>query len=121
MDEAPDTPRQTKEPGTLFLFVVLCLCVGIFVALAIPRPLGPRTTPKNACINNLRMLDGAKQTWALEHQRTNGDVPAWADIQVYLDPSTNNRIVLKCPVGGIYTLGAMSNKPVCSIPDHILP
>jgi hypothetical protein len=67
------------------------------------------------------MIDGAKQTWALEHQKTNSDVPTREDIQVYLGRSTNDKVVLKCPLSGIYTLGAVSDKPTCSIPGHALP
>src|SRR3954463_7506124 len=30
---------------------------------------------RNTCINNLRILDGAKQTWALQHNKTADAVP----------------------------------------------
>jgi hypothetical protein len=120
MDDAPDMPQQAKEPGPWFTFAAVCLCIGL-LAIALPNRPGPRTSPKNTCINNLRLIDGAKQTWALEHQKTNSDLPTWADIQVYFRRGTNEEMILKCPEGGKYTLGVLSNPPTCSIPGHVLP
>jgi hypothetical protein len=65
------------------------------------------------------MIDGVKQMWALEYNKTNSDIPNWADIQAILHPGHTD--VPYCPSGGTYTLGAMSNKPTCSYPGHVLP
>ena len=41
----------------------------------------------NPCVNNLRVLDGAKQQWALENRLNKGDPVAWDDIKPYIkDP-----------------------------------
>ena len=39
---------------------------------------------QTACINNLRQLDGAKQTWALESKAGPTPMPTIANIQPYL-------------------------------------
>jgi DNA repair exonuclease SbcCD ATPase subunit len=70
----------------------------------------------NACINNLRQIDGAKQQWALENRKTITDVPAEKDVAPYL-----KNAIPKCPGGGAYTLGAAGVAPTCSIPGHALP
>jgi hypothetical protein len=70
-----------------------------------------------ACINNLRLLDGAKQQWALENNRNPASPVTLADITPYL----KNRVVPGCPAGGIYTLGTVASLPVCSVPGHVLP
>lgn len=70
---------------------------------------------RNNCNNNLRQLDGAIQTWAVEKKRADTDAPTWADIEPYL----RNKVT--CRSGGTYKLGTVGSKPTCSIPDHNLP
>jgi outer membrane lipoprotein-sorting protein len=75
---------------------------------------------KNACINNLRQIDAAKNEFALEKGKKIGDPVTEADIKPYikLDASGN---LPKCPAGGTYTIGKVGEKPTCSIPGHALP
>jgi hypothetical protein len=75
---------------------------------------------RNACINNLRQIDGAINEWALEKGKAKGAVVTEADIKPYikLDASGN---LPKCPAGGKYTLGKVGEVPTCSIPGHALP
>jgi RNA polymerase sigma factor (sigma-70 family) len=75
---------------------------------------------ENACINNLRLIDSAKQQWALEHNKTGEDTPTWDDIKPYLGRGANGEIPV-CPDGGVYTIGKVGEKPTCSIPSHVLP
>lgn len=70
----------------------------------------------NACINNLRMIDGAKQQWALENAQTAEAVPQPADIEPYLRDSE----IPACPAGGVYTLNAVGLPPLCGVPGHAL-
>jgi len=79
------------------------------------------SSQQEICVNNLRSIDAAKQQWALENKKTGADVPTWADLAPYLIPNSGNSNVPKCPSGGIYTIGPMSNQPTCSIPGHALP
>jgi hypothetical protein len=71
----------------------------------------------NACINNLRILEGAKDQWALENKKGIGDTMSAQDLQPYLK---NNAIPL-CPQGGMYTLNAVGAVVTCSIPGHVVP
>jgi hypothetical protein len=70
----------------------------------------------NACLNNLRQLDGAKQQWALEAKKTASDTPTEREIAPYLKDG-----IPKCPAGGVYTLKAVNSAPTCSIAGHALP
>ena len=72
----------------------------------------------SACINNLRVIDGAKQQWALEKNKTANDIPQPADILPYIPNS--NGVFPQCPSGGRYTLNAVNMAPTCSIPGHVL-
>ncbi len=70
----------------------------------------------NACINNLRQLDGAKQQWALENGKTAEAVPTPNDVARYL---AGNKLP-SCPGGGTYSLNSVKDPPTCSIPGHAL-
>ena len=71
----------------------------------------------NACINNLRQLDAAKQQWALENQKTADAIPTAQDIAPYL----KGGVIPVCPATGKYTLNAVGVVPTCSIAGHALP
>jgi TolA-binding protein len=68
------------------------------------------------CINNLRMIEGAKQQWALEKQKPQGALLIAADLAPYL--KTN--VLPTCPAGGVYTINPVGYAPLCSIPGHTL-
>lgn len=92
--------------------------IPMMLAIAIPNFVKARDTAmQNLCINNLRMIDGAKQQWALEHSKKADDVPTAADLKPYFKTG----VFPACPSGGTYTIGAVSNAPTCSIPNHKLP
>ena len=71
---------------------------------------------RDACINNLRQIDAAKQQWALENNKTADAIPAATDIAPYLKDKT----LPTCPGGGTYTVSAVNQVPTCSIPGHAL-
>jgi hypothetical protein len=95
--------------------------VGMMAAIAIPNFTHARaTSQENACINNLRLIDAAKQQWALENKKGNSDTPTMQDLQVYLGHGPKGEFPV-CPKGGVYTIGAVGEKPTCNIPGHVLP
>jgi septal ring factor EnvC (AmiA/AmiB activator) len=71
----------------------------------------------NACINNLRQIDAAKQQWALENDKPANTIPTAQDILPYLQGG----IFPVCPSGGAYTINAVAAPPTCSVPGHVLP
>ncbi len=92
--------------------------VGMLSAIAIPNFVKARaTSQQNACINNLRQIDGAKNQWALEKGKKAGDVPTKEDLLPFL------RQWPVCPAGGTYTIGAVGEPPTCSLANlgHKLP
>src|SRR6266498_934614 len=76
----------------------------------------PQLAQVNACINNLRQIDGAKQQWALENKKAATAVPSAQDIQPYFP----NNAIPACPAGGVYTLNSVETLPTCNIPGHVL-
>jgi RNA polymerase sigma factor (sigma-70 family) len=80
----------------------------------------PAVTARNTCINNLRLIDSAKQQWALEHRAQAGDTPEWSDLQPYLGRGPNGEPPV-CPLNGAYTIGMVKDKPLCNVPGHEFP
>src|SRR2546423_1589515 len=70
----------------------------------------------NACMNNLRQFDGAKQQWALETGHTNGIPVSLEELAPYV---TKN--AFRCPAGGSYTCGPIGEDPVCSFGTNTPP
>ena len=70
-----------------------------------------------ACINNLRLIDGAKQQWALEAQKPPGTLLTPANLTPYM----KSNALPVCPAGGVYTLNPVGLAPICNIPGHALP
>lgn len=79
-------------------------------------PQTPEQQQANVCINNLRLIDGAKQQWALEKQKPAGALLTAADLAPYLKTNT----LPTCPAGGVYTLNPVGFGPLCNIPGHAL-
>ncbi|MDB6030486.1 MAG: hypothetical protein JWM16_824, partial [Verrucomicrobiales bacterium] len=93
--------------------MIVVAIIGLLAAIAIPNFVKARTaSQKNACIANLKQVDGAKATWALENKKTSTDSPVDTDLfgaTLYIKDKP------ACPGGGTYTLNTIDTKTVCSL------
>jgi RNA polymerase sigma factor (sigma-70 family) len=83
-------------------------------------PADPSIVKQNACINNLRLIDAAKQQWALEFKKHLSETPTQEDLQPYLGRGGNGEFPV-CPDGGVYTIKSVGEAPTCSVSGHALP
>jgi prepilin-type N-terminal cleavage/methylation domain-containing protein len=118
--------RTSRKLGfTLVEIMIVVAIIGLLAAIAIPNFVRARTqSQKNACINNLRQIDGAVQQWALENKQAATASPGASDVLPYLKSS------VVCPSGGTtfadsYSLGTVAAKPSClkvpGVGNHALP
>lgn len=102
--------------------VVGLALLAALAAMAIPnytRPPGRRTSAKNACISNLKQIDGAVALWALENKLTATDTYSFTDTAI-LKFMRHSRLP-ECPHGGRdSTAPNVSSSPTCTIPGHTL-
>ena len=117
---------RMRQKSVIYFAVVVVLAIIAFV-IAIPHFIRVDNFPStNACINNLRVIDGAKDQWALENHKTTNDMPTWNDLRSYFPSWSNDRNWSNgmpiCPNAGIYTIGKIGQPPTCSIGGlHSLP
>ena len=113
--------RSNKSGFTLVEIMIVVAIIGLLAAIAIPNFVRARTTSQvNACINNLRQIDGAKQQWALDTKALQTATPDLTAIQPYLGRGTNGTAPI-CPsdagnsFASSYTVGNLQTPPVCQI------
>lgn len=77
----------------------------------------PDYIPIHQCQANLKQIDGAKASWAQEHNKTTNDTPAWSDLV------GKDRYLISqpaCSKGGIYSLGRVGEGARCTVSGHTL-
>lgn len=104
--------KSSRKAGfTLVEIMIVVAIIGLLAAIAIPNFVRAReTAQKNACINNLRQIDGAKEQWALENKKNTGSTVGSTDIAPYIK---GNAMPTE-PAGGTYTINTVGTSPSCS-------
>ena len=104
---------------TLIEIMIVLTIIGILLAIALPVFSNSReTTQKNICINNLRQISAAKNEWAVETNRANGEVPNLSDVTPYFKGGTDK---VFCPqdssksFSASYDIQAVGTEPDCKL------
>ena len=113
--------KTEKTKGfTLVEIMIVVMIIGLLAAIAIPGFANARrTAQKNACIENLRQLNGAVQQYLMQQTTTN--MPP--TIQPFLNVYFQNQAPTNGPAGGTYNLPATGDEtPTCTqvTEGHIL-
>ena len=118
--------KNTNRAGfTLVEIMIVVAIIGLLAAIAIPNFVRARKQSQTSiCINNLRIIDAAKQQWATENKVAETATPDSLTVGNYI-----NKGFPTCPALGIYTINAVNVDPTCSLAagdsagnfKHVLP
>lgn len=98
---------------TLVEIMIVVAIIGILAAITIPNAVKARAlSQKNACIANLKQIEGAKANWALETKQLDSATPGDTDL---FGSSAYIKVKPDCPGGGAYSLATVGNRPTCSL------
>ena len=114
--------KKNTAGFTLVEIMIVVAIIGLLAAIAVPNFVQARTNARRStCINNLRLVDAAKEQYALENNKDSTTTPGSDDITPYL----KGNAMPTCPASGSYTVDAIGTKPSCDkagSPDlHVLP
>ena len=106
--------KTVKNSGfTLVEIMIVVAIIALLAAIAIPNFVKARTSSqKTACIANLKQMEGAKATWAMEMKKSSSATPGTVDLYgatLYIREQPG------CPGGGTYNLLAVDTKPTCTL------
>ncbi|MCL6519790.1 MAG: prepilin-type N-terminal cleavage/methylation domain-containing protein [Armatimonadetes bacterium] len=101
---------------TIIEIMIVILVVSILMMIAAPCFIHAQNTSRTkSCIENMKQIYTAKEQFAMENNKSNGDLVTWDDlVPDYI------REQPECPAGGNYNLLTIGETVSCSITGHEL-
>ena len=107
---------NSKAGFTLVEIMIVVAIIGLLAAIAIPNFVKARENAQlNSIFNNLRIIEGAKDQWALENKKGTGDaVASVTTVSDYLKGGT-----VKPVVGETYDTTTVGTASTATLPATV--
>ena len=109
-----------KTGFTLVEIMIVVAIIGLLAAIAVPAFMKARNNARrSACVNNLRLIESAKDNYAIDYGGTNGTALEWNNLCFYMKDLTNKCFCpaalseLRSPTN--YEMGAIGTDARCLI------
>ncbi len=104
-----------KKGFTLVELMMVVTLLGLLALIALPSFTNARmTSRRNTCINNLRLLTGAKDQWAMENAKRESDPVIQNEVAIYMKGG-----IPVCPSSGTYQFTIVQRTATCTIGGHV--
>jgi len=97
---------------TLVEIMIVVAIIALLASIAVPGFLRARKRAQATTIlNELRLIDGAKEQYAIEYNRLGSDTASHAMVKLYLKPNTRLYLVNEDIFGNAYDLNTFDELP----------
>ena len=105
--------NRHKKGFTLVEIMIVVAIIALLAAIAVPNFVQARNAARSGnCINNLRIVDSAKEQYAIENNIAGGGACTSDNVSPYL----KNNVMPTCPgTSTAYTINAIGVLPICDL------
>ena len=108
-------PYVLRSAFTLVEIMIVFSLIGLLAAISIPNFLKSRETSQlNSIFSNLRIVESAKDQWALQNRKGTGDAPDWTALSEYIKGGT-----VKSAASETYTINTIGTNAHAICPTRL--